>query len=418
MIQYTLIVLFLMAISGILTSRVCNSSQENWQSNIGILLSPQISRSRSHEIEIYWNNLKIQSGDKISLFEENPLGYSTVMYTITPDGPNGRQKTGIFAEFVPSSNLSFVQECTKYGVALLTQTSIKMNKCLKTQPTWMKERKDILGNLTMSQIFLPGTHDSASYDEGSRKINIVSNFAITQDTNILGQLIHGVRYLDIRIGRYPETEEIWWTNHGPFYRSVSLKTVIDQVKTFLDNTEEIVILDIREFPIGFPTLSEHNKLVSYLEKEFRDYYLEYDRGWVMTLNEIWSTGKRLIIGYQNSWMVHSHGTVWPCVTHQWGNVRNIENLYKYLNKIESNDRRTRQRPRAAMAELTASFNDVLFNSLGGLRNMAYKVNLNVTNWYSTIWQFSANIVAMDFVRSSNIVEVAIKANENRYSHCS
>ena len=94
----------------------------------------------------------------------------------------------------------------------------------------MKDRKHMLGNLTISQVFLPGTHDSASYDEEAKRMNIISNFAITQDTDVLGQLIHGVRYLDIRIGRYPHTDEIWWTNHGPFYRSVPLKTVIDQVK--------------------------------------------------------------------------------------------------------------------------------------------------------------------------------------------
>lgn len=69
---------------------------------------------------------------------------------------------------------------TGYEVAWLTEKGIKMKNCLKTQPTWMKDRKHMLGNLTMSQVFLPGTHDSASYDEETKKINIISNFAITQ----------------------------------------------------------------------------------------------------------------------------------------------------------------------------------------------------------------------------------------------
>ena len=115
-------------------------------------------------------------------------------------------------------------------------------------------------------------------------------------------------------------------------------------------------------------------------------------------------------------LIHDHGTVWPCVIHQWGNVRTVEDLYKYLNSIESN-RANKQRPRSAMAELTANINAILFNPFSSLRDMAYKVNLNVTNWYSTIWQYSANIVAVDFVRSSDIVEVAIKSNENRHLYC-
>lgn len=77
----------------------------------------------------------------------------------------------------------------------------------------------------------------------------------------------------------------------------------------------------------------------------------------------------------------------------------------------------RSRPRSAMAELTASFNDILFNRLGGLRDMAYRVNLNVTIWYSTIWQYTANIVAVDFVRGADIVETAIQSNENRHLFC-
>lgn len=70
-----------------------------------------------------------------------------------------------------------------------------------------------------------------------------------------------------------------------------------------------------------------------------------------------------------------------------------------------------------MAELTAGFVDVLSNRLGSLRDMAHRVNANITNWYSTVWQYSANIVAVDFVRSTGIVETAIKSNENRHLHC-
>ena len=74
-------------------------------------------------------------------------------------------------------------------------------------------------------------------------------------------------------------------------------------------------------------------------------------------------------------------------------------------------------PRSAMAELTSDFKNILFNRLRNLREMAHKVNLNVTNWYSTIWQYTANIVSVDFVRSTDIVEVAIKSNENRHLYC-
>ncbi|XP_026670201.1 PI-PLC X domain-containing protein 1-like [Ceratina calcarata] len=400
-------------VSTISNAKVCDTEQ--WQSRIGLFVSPIMTKSKIRELEIYWNNINFTPGDTISLYEESETGSPHVIYTLTPNSPNGNQTTGIQAEYVPSSNLPFVQKCTKYGVIWSSDSGVKKMDCLKLQPTWMRDRKDILGPLRMNEIFLPGTHDSAAYDEDGSKTGFIPKYAVTQDLDILGQLIHGVRYLDIRVGHYPGTKEKWWTNHGPFYRSVSLKTVVDQIKTFLDNTEEVVIMDIHEFPIGFKNISDHRALVAYLEDEFRNYFIN-NQGWHTKLNDIWSTGKRLIIGYENSQIVAEHASMWSCVLHQWGNVRKLNDLYKYLFSIE-NQNRSGARPWSAMAELTATAKDIIFNKLGGLRDMAYRVNLNVSNWYSTLWQYSANIVAVDFVRGTDIVQIAIEANENRHVHC-
>lgn len=70
-----------------------------------------------------------------------------------------------------------------------------------------------------------------------------------------------------------------------------------------------------------------------------------------------------------------------------------------------------------MAELTPNTWDVILNRLGSIRQMAENVNINVTNWYNSKWQSTANIVAVDFVRSSGIIETAIEWNEKRNSHC-
>ena len=417
----TLVLTFLlMAIDGTIAARVCNTSAENGQSRIGILVSPIISESMTHEIEVYWNNVNFEPSEKILIMKHDSLESDppVVISTTTPNGPSGIQRTRIKTKFLPSSELSFEPRCVFHIARQTPEGGIKGMDCVRTQPTWMKERQHILGPLRFSQVFLPGTHNSASYARGNGAGNIFSDFAVNQNVNIFGQLIHGIRYLDIRVGHYPDTNETWWTNHGPFYRSVSLKTVADQVTRFLNNTEEIVIMDIREFPVGFSDISTHRKLVSYLENEFRDHlFLRNNRGWRVTLNDVWSSGRRLIIGYENTRIVGEHASVWPCVQHQWGNVRTIADLYKHLDRIESNDSDDRARPRSAMAQLTANFIDVISNRLGNLRDMAYSVNANVTNWYSTLWQYTANIVAVDFVKGTGIVETAIKANENRHLHC-
>lgn len=98
------------------------------------------------------------------------------------------------------------------------------------------------------------------------------------------------------------------------------------------------------------------------------------------------------------------------------NSRAIEcHMEIYRSRSRCSD--DRARPRSAMAELTPNVLDVITNRIGNLRDMAHRVNFNVTAWYSTVWQFSANIVAMDFIRGSGIVETAIEANENRHLHC-
>ncbi|EZA49390.1 PI-PLC X domain-containing protein 1 [Ooceraea biroi] len=390
------------------------------RAHVGLIISPIMSTKVIREIEIYWNHAKYRPSDTIALYTGEPTSDLEPIYTLVPNAPSGIRRTGLQATFVPTSSLTFVQQCLQYHVAWLRNSTIRLTNCLRTQPRWMAERRDILGSLPMSRVFLPGTHDSASYaiHERANFENFVERYVITQDVDVLAQLIYGIRYLDIRVGRYPNTDAVWWANHGMF-KSVPMRNVVNQVKTFLDNTDEIVIFDVQEFPVGFgKDLGVHHDFVAFLEKQFAGYYLPKGYGWTSTLNTIWTTGKRLIIGYDEKRVVSRYESVWPCVTHQWGNVRTIEDLFNYLNRIEMESYgRPRSVPRSAMAELTPNTWDVILNRLGSIRQMADKININVTNWYNSKWQHTANIVAVDFVRSSGIVETAIEWNERRNTLC-
>ena len=54
-------------------------------------------------------------------------------------------------------------------------------------------------NLKVSDLTLPGTHDSGSYIEPGALFNSVTNSVIwAQEETILNQLKYGVRFLDIR----------------------------------------------------------------------------------------------------------------------------------------------------------------------------------------------------------------------------
>lgn len=61
--------------------------------------------------------------------------------------------------------------------------------------------------------------------------------------------MHGVRYLDIRVGYYRGAEPKFWVNHG-ISRQQPLSKVLQQVRDFVLETNEIVIFDVQEFPVG------------------------------------------------------------------------------------------------------------------------------------------------------------------------
>lgn len=61
--------------------------------------------------------------------------------------------------------------------------------------------------------------------------------------------MHGVRYLDIRVGYYRASQPQFWVNHG-ITRQQSLTKVLQQVKDFVLETNEIVIFDVQEWPVG------------------------------------------------------------------------------------------------------------------------------------------------------------------------
>lgn len=71
-----------------------------------------------------------------------------------------------------------------------------------------------------------------------------------------------------------------------------------QIKKFLERTSnEVVIIDFHRFPIGFNMRQErHQALVSYLERELKEYAIPYANQ-PLTLDKIWTTQQRLIISY-------------------------------------------------------------------------------------------------------------------------
>lgn len=113
---------------------------------------------------------------------------------------------------------------------------------------WMQQSLGTLGNRTLKQICMPGSHDAgmSTFDAGT----IGAHFANsqTQLLNFYDQLVAGSRYFDLRpvisggefkAGHYSELEDIWLGGNGE-----KVSDIIKQVNDFTAKYKELVIINL------------------------------------------------------------------------------------------------------------------------------------------------------------------------------
>lgn len=269
-----------------------------------------------------------------------PLGISTACYG------------NVRATFVPDDD---------DGVEDEKSSSIRRQQtCMRAHPRWMNEMREHIGAMRMRDLFLVGTHDSGSYRAGfdpRRNETRVSKYTLTQDDDIYAQLMLGVRYLDIRVGSYRTagrgsnanggggggagdddtlstdgdvSGRQFWVNHG-ISRLQPLNDVLRQVRDFVLATDEIVIFDVQEFPIGFEKAARHRELVHYVERAFHDVLVSAELSWNATLATMWRTGGRVIVSYDHQAVVEEFGdVVFQAVQQRWGDMQTVGDLVRYL----------------------------------------------------------------------------------------
>ncbi|KAF4437662.1 Variant-surface-glycoprotein phospholipase C [Fusarium austroafricanum] len=110
---------------------------------------------------------------------------------------------------------------------------------------WMQQNRGTLGQRPLSEICILGTHDSGmalvSHSDIPRRI--IDDFVLTQSTSVLGQLVNGSRYFDIR-PQYSGGH--LWTGHytGKLGgRGESLESIISAVNEFTQQNAELIILN-------------------------------------------------------------------------------------------------------------------------------------------------------------------------------
>ncbi|RWS27519.1 hypothetical protein B4U80_13715 [Leptotrombidium deliense] len=70
----------------------------------------------------------------------------------------------------------------------VSSNKVIAKNCIRLNSKWMEQIYDKIRNKSISSLFIPGTHNAASYYEGYKETNIlrtaIDNYAICQDENI------------------------------------------------------------------------------------------------------------------------------------------------------------------------------------------------------------------------------------------
>jgi glycosylphosphatidylinositol diacylglycerol-lyase len=186
--------------------------------------------------------------------------------------------------------------------------------------TWMWDARDAIGHLTIAQVAMVGTHNTATYEitrksrfgrDGPKALR--SNGALASLTRIFGgtffpcwskcqhmtveeQLNFGVRYLDLRVAPYSTPSSVLYTTHGLL--STKLEGVLAAVQAFVANpatSHEFVLLDFQHIFLG-PSDAGYATLIQYLTR-MRGICVARPangRGFP-TLNELWKGRERVFI---------------------------------------------------------------------------------------------------------------------------
>ncbi|XP_059468555.1 uncharacterized protein LOC132192559 [Neocloeon triangulifer] len=314
--------------------------------------------------------------------------------------------------------------CLPYWIAGFDKSgNLLSSDCLKIRPTWMGDMKSQIAGAKVSQLMIPGTHNSGSFygkDIQSRG-DVLYRFTRTQDEDVWEQLVWGARYLDLRVGYYKNKKESFWINHAR-ERITELRPVLQDVARFLRaSPHEFVIVDFHRFPVGFSGKFQqyavrHRWLANLIKEELGEFGAPCVFMGSPQLSDLWHSGKRVLVYHAERHDVHVNwNDNWLCapLLQAWGNQQNATGLRNYmegaLHKFAG-----RPIPWSVMAELTPNYSDAILRPQRGLRMMADDINRSVTHWFRHFWWRDANIVATDFLLGNKIIDVAIEANEKRF----
>ncbi|KAL6060784.1 PI-PLC X domain-containing protein 2 [Balamuthia mandrillaris] len=321
---------------------------------------------------------------------------------------------------------------------LFKHTPHYSNGSVPSSAYWMQQMKKALANMTLSQMVIPGTHDSGAYHlydqiapgtpDWLRQLldylqregifypeSIIRHWAQSQRLDIYQQLLAGVRFLDIRV--------CWDAASGQFKTLHFLlgnptEVILQDIARFMEEfKEEVLILQFGDFPGMNADL--HNKLIAFIESFLGGYLLPRttsfaDRRYSVMIKQ----GKRIMAFYDDSVAVANNTNFWfsgEDLLSTWANT----DKYPYMHAVETKAVRTQTGNPDAIFKLqwvlTATTDSILNGLVPGaaitsLHDLSRLCNVHLNGFVEEMRQYKINLLMTDFYEETDTLDRARMLN--------
>ncbi|XP_001365450.1 PI-PLC X domain-containing protein 1 [Monodelphis domestica] len=300
-----------------------------------------------------------------------------------------------------------------------------------TNAQWMSELPPELWDVPLHHLSIPGSHDAMTYclnkkspiSQNQSKLlqmlnkvipcitrPIILKWSTTQAMNITEQLDAGIRYFDLRIAHMIDGSEKNLHFVHLIYTTALVEDTLTDISEWLQNhPKEVVILACRNFEGMTDEL--HQYLVTCIKNIFGK--MLCPRGEMLTMNQLWRHGYRVIVSYEDEISVQRHEELWPGISYWWGNKVKANDLICYLESMKESGRPDELF--VAGINLTENFQYILAHPSESLKKMTF---LNLPCLYAWVRKQCpgpgtkcTNIIAGDFIGADSFVSDVIALNQ-------
>lgn len=284
---------------------------------------------------------------------------------------------------------------------------------------WMAKLPGI-SELPLTQLPIPGTHDSGSYGitfhsewaltgrsdfgkltqlppivEALIVKPIAAAWGRTQSQNLSEQFANGIRYVDLRFSNEPGGQI--YIEHG--LRGPTAEDVVDQIAEYAyAHPKEILFVQVSrltEFD-----LHSNAALVSMMEDAFGSRMVPRSVGTSSSLADIWAIDRNVIVIYDDDGVVAGNPNLWndDTIYQPWWNVQTMDDLYL------QNQAGLAGRPPGAIWGLTGEPTPDTSNIVAGILLLGPMSNYGfatrgqpmLKKWLSSDFKTSVNLVTEDW----------------------